>query len=193
MLVCKNLGCNNISITYDYQFHDVIVSKDFKLWSRIKIDECCKNPYEIFVSEKADSSKTESCDSKYDSETKNCRAMGHSEKDSEGCNGKCSEYACHCTSNSPIPPLITNPQFSIGLKWSESTHANDQRIYSSGLSQPMYELMKLSTTGPTIYYQKCLMYNSGKGANWLSKESSIKNPYYGSIMMTFGSTVEKIN
>lgn len=49
MLVCKNLGCNNISITYDYQFDAVIVCKDCELWSRIKIDECCKNPYEIFV------------------------------------------------------------------------------------------------------------------------------------------------
>ena len=49
ILVCKNLGCNNISITYDYQFHNVIVCKDCELWSRIKIDECCRNPYEIFV------------------------------------------------------------------------------------------------------------------------------------------------
>lgn len=78
-------------------------------------------------------------------------------------------------------------------KISESTDADDQRIYFSGLSQPMYELMKLSTAGPTVYYQKCPMYNNGKGANWLSKESSIKNPYYGSMMMTCGSTVEKIN
>src|SRR5690606_26532051 len=78
-------------------------------------------------------------------------------------------------------------------KISESNDADDQRVYSSGLSQPMYELMKLSTAGPTVYYQKCPMYNNGKGANWLSKESSIKNPYYGSMMMTCGSTVEKIN
>ncbi|MCM0059574.1 MAG: DUF3347 domain-containing protein [Algoriphagus sp.] len=78
-------------------------------------------------------------------------------------------------------------------KISESTDADDQRIYFSGLSQPMYELMKLSTAGPTVYYQKCPMYNNGKGANWLSKESSIKNPYYGSMMMTCGSTLEKIN
>jgi len=36
------------------------------------------------------------------------------------------------------------------------------------------------------------MDNDGKGANWLSKESSIKNPYYGSKMMRCGSTVETI-
>jgi hypothetical protein len=36
------------------------------------------------------------------------------------------------------------------------------------------------------------MYNDGKGANWLSKESTIKNPYYGSQMLTCGKTVETI-
>lgn len=78
-------------------------------------------------------------------------------------------------------------------KISESKDADSQRVYFSGLSQPMYDLMKLSTTRSTVYYQKCPMYDNGKGANWLSKESVIKNPYYGSMMMTCGSTVEKIN
>ncbi|MBA4301340.1 MAG: hypothetical protein C0433_14740 [Cyclobacterium sp.] len=58
MLVCKNLGSNNISITYDYQFDAVIVCKDCELWSRIKIDECCKNPYEIFVFQYVDGKPT---------------------------------------------------------------------------------------------------------------------------------------
>ncbi len=78
-------------------------------------------------------------------------------------------------------------------KISQSTDPADQRTYFSSLSEPMYELMKVSNTASTVYYQKCPMYNNGKGANWLSKESAIKNPYYGSKMMTCGSTVEKIN
>jgi hypothetical protein len=36
------------------------------------------------------------------------------------------------------------------------------------------------------------MYNNGKGANWLSKEILIKNPYYGSQMLSCGKTVETI-
>ena len=32
----------------------------------------------------------------------------------------------------------------------------------------------------------------GKGGNWLSKESGVKNPYFGSRMMTCGSTLETI-
>lgn len=78
-------------------------------------------------------------------------------------------------------------------KISQSTDAADQRGYFSVLSEPMYELMKVSITDSPVYYQKCPMYNNGKGAYWLSTESTIKNPYYGSQMMTCGSTVEKIN
>lgn len=36
------------------------------------------------------------------------------------------------------------------------------------------------------------MANDGKGANWLSKENVIKNPYYGSEMLHCGKTVEII-
>lgn len=78
-------------------------------------------------------------------------------------------------------------------KISQSTDAANQRVYFSALSENMYELMKVSNPESSVYYQKCPMYNNGKGANWLSKESVIKNPYYGSMMMTCGSTVEKIN
>lgn len=43
-----------------------------------------------------------------------------------------------------------------------------------------------------IYYDHCPMYDNGKGANWLSKEQGIKNPYYGSAMLTCGSVEETI-
>jgi hypothetical protein len=36
------------------------------------------------------------------------------------------------------------------------------------------------------------MYNNGKGADWLSKEKEIKNPYYGSQMLNCGSVEETI-
>lgn len=94
------------------------------------------NPSDTYAcgksSEKAESPKTETCDSEYDSETKKCCANGHSEKDSEGCNGQCSDHACHCPSNSPIPLLLTNAQFSGGLKWSESIFYYQRTNYSSG-------------------------------------------------------------
>lgn len=67
-----------------------------------------------------------------------------------------------------------------------------QRTNFVTVSNNMYALMKVAKPAETIYYQNCPMYNDGKGANWLSKENSIKNPYYGSMMLTCGETVETI-
>lgn len=67
-----------------------------------------------------------------------------------------------------------------------------QRVHFMSLSKKMYELIKVAKPTETVYYQFCPMANDGKGANWLSKESGIKNPYYGSQMLTCGKTVETI-
>ncbi len=67
-----------------------------------------------------------------------------------------------------------------------------QRKYFSTLSKNMYDMMKISKHEEPIYYQFCPMANDGKGANWLSKEESVKNPYYGSKMLNCGKTVETL-
>ena len=67
-----------------------------------------------------------------------------------------------------------------------------QRNNFMTLSKNIYELIKVAETTETVYYQFCPMANDGKGANWLSKESVVKNPYYGSQMLTCGKTVETI-
>lgn len=67
-----------------------------------------------------------------------------------------------------------------------------QRDYFMRLSKNMYELIKAAKLLETVYYQFCPMANNGKGANWLSMESGIKNPYYGSEMLTCGKVVETI-
>jgi hypothetical protein len=54
----------------------------------------------------------------------------------------------------------------------------------------MFELVKglmLHTT--TLYEQYCPM----KKATWLSETAAIKNPYYGSQMLTCGKTTETLN
>ncbi len=68
-----------------------------------------------------------------------------------------------------------------------------QRELFALLSTSMYELAKVSKQDAPVYYQHCPMYNNGKGANWLSKQTAIKNPFYGAQMMTCGSTVETIS
>ncbi len=67
-----------------------------------------------------------------------------------------------------------------------------QRDSFDTLSVSIYELIKISKSETPIYYQFCPMANDGKGANWLSKENNIKNPYFGSMMLSCGKTVETI-
>lgn len=75
---------------------------------------------------------------------------------------------------------------------SETKDIKTQRDHFETLSVNMYELIKTSKPETPIYYQNCPMANDGKGANWLSKENAIKNPYYGSMMLTCGKTIETI-
>jgi copper chaperone CopZ len=70
--------------------------------------------------------------------------------------------------------------------------AAKQRNNFMTLSKNIYALMKVSKYEEPVYYQFCPMANNGKGANWLSKDNTIKNPYYGSMMMTCGKTVETL-
>lgn len=86
-----------------------------------------------------------------------------------------------------LKDLTTDTEHISGTK-----DASHQREYFASLSANMYELMKVSKPATPVYFQHCPMYNDGKGADWLSKESAIKNPYYGSQMMSCGKTVETI-
>lgn len=78
-------------------------------------------------------------------------------------------------------------------KIADTRDISKQRENFASLSKNMYELAKASKQDTPVYYQHCPMYNNGKGANWLSKESTIKNPYYGTQMLTCGSIQEKLD
>ena len=71
---------------------------------------------------------------------------------------------------------------------SETQDIKKQRDFFKSLSKNTYELIKVSKPTEAIYYQYCPM----QDANWLSKENAVKNPYYGSQMLTCGKTVETI-
>lgn len=68
-----------------------------------------------------------------------------------------------------------------------------QRKAFTNVSTSLYALAKVATVTSPIYYQHCPMFNGGQGGNWLSLESGVKNPYFGSQMLTCGKTVETIN
>jgi copper chaperone CopZ len=75
---------------------------------------------------------------------------------------------------------------------SESKEIDHQRDHFSALSTAIYPLIKIAKANTTVYYDYCPMYNNGKGANWLSKEVEIKNPYFGSMMLNCGKVQETI-
>jgi len=75
---------------------------------------------------------------------------------------------------------------------STSKDVDAQRLAFSSLSKSIYALAKAGKQNTPVYYQHCPMYNNGKGANWLSKENVVKNPFYGNKMLTCGSTVETL-
>ncbi len=74
----------------------------------------------------------------------------------------------------------------------DTKDAKHQRDHFDTLSKNMYDLIKVSKQETPTYYQFCPMANNGKGANWLSKENVVKNPYYGSMMLSCGKVVETI-
>ncbi len=74
----------------------------------------------------------------------------------------------------------------------ETQDIKKQRTVFMSLSKNMYDLIKAAKYEMPVFYQFCPMANGGKGANWLSKDTAIKNPYYGSQMMSCGKTVETI-
>ncbi|MFV5688670.1 DUF3347 domain-containing protein [Flavobacterium sp. ZT3R25] len=75
---------------------------------------------------------------------------------------------------------------------SEKQDIKKQRTLFMSLSKNMHDLIKVAKYETPVFYQFCPMFNDGKGANWLSKGDTIKNPYYGSQMLSCGKTVETI-
>jgi hypothetical protein len=67
-----------------------------------------------------------------------------------------------------------------------------QREHFEGMAKDFMDLLAITGTDRTLYQQYCPMYNKGKGGSWLSDSKEIKNPFYGSKMLTCGSVKETI-
>jgi copper chaperone CopZ len=74
----------------------------------------------------------------------------------------------------------------------DTKDAEHQRDHFNTLSKNFYDLIKVSKQETPTYLLHCPMANEGKGADWLSKENTVKNPYYGSMMLSCGKVVETI-
>ncbi|WP_034918863.1 DUF3347 domain-containing protein [Gillisia sp. CAL575] len=67
-----------------------------------------------------------------------------------------------------------------------------QREHFEILSKDVVDLIAITGTNKTLYQDFCPMYNDGKGAIWLSEIKEIKNPFYGSKMLTCGTMQKEI-
>ena len=84
-----------------------------------------------------------------------------------------------------IKSSISIMKSSVGIK--------TQRIAFIQLSSVMIKTVKTFGINKKIYNQFCPMANNDTGANWLSYQENIKNPYFGDAMLTCGNVEETIN
>ena len=73
---------------------------------------------------------------------------------------------------------------------SESDIAH-QREHFKILSKDVTDMVAITGTENTLYQQFCPMYDEGSA--WLSMSKDVKNPYYGSKMLTCGKVQKEIN
>ena len=62
-----------------------------------------------------------------------------------------------------------------------------QREHFTTLSKNVSNLIKAFGTKQKLYQDYCPMYNDGKDGFWISETKEIRNPYYGSEMLSCGS------
>lgn len=67
-----------------------------------------------------------------------------------------------------------------------------QREHFEILSIDVGDLITLIGTTKHLYQDFCPMYNDGKGAIWFSETKEIKNPFYGSKMLSCGKIQKEI-
>lgn len=68
----------------------------------------------------------------------------------------------------------------------------EQRMYFAVLSKEITSLIATFGTNKKLYQDYCPMYDQGKSGYWISEIKEIRNPYYGSEMLTCGGMIKEI-
>ena len=78
-------------------------------------------------------------------------------------------------------------------KIAELNDVEEQRKQFDFLSQALIKSVKVfGTADQTLYVDHCPMANNNNGADWLSREKNISNPYFGDKMLTCGVVKDTI-
>lgn len=92
--------------------------------------------------------------------------------------------------------LLAEHEKELGSSLNQIVQAQDistLRQSFASLSNQMYQLVKEGNlTSPTLYWQHCPMALNGQGANWLSTEEKVRNPFLGQKMPGCGSVEETL-
>jgi len=89
-----------------------------------------------------------------------------------------------------LDTLNTETKKMIALK---DESCESKRLNFSKISEQVYAIAKLTgIKNIGIYQQHCPMAFNEKGANWLSNETDIKNPYYGKKMLECGEIIDSL-
>lgn len=67
-----------------------------------------------------------------------------------------------------------------------------QRESFQALSVVLKDMLKIAGTDRTLYHQYCPMYKGNTGGMWLSASEDVKNPLFGSSMLTCGRVEETL-
>lgn len=97
---------------------------------------------------------------------------------------------------SALPPAVHNAYMPLASKltadakaMSDAKDISKQREYFKTFSDNFYQLAKaVPLSAQPVYQEYCPM----KKAYWLSSSNAIKNPYYGSQMLTCGKVSDTI-
>ncbi|MGB3799864.1 MAG: efflux RND transporter periplasmic adaptor subunit, partial [Lewinella sp.] len=76
---------------------------------------------------------------------------------------------------------------------SETTDLADQRRQFGFFSQALINTLTAFGADHELYVQRCPMAFDNEGANWISEDAEIRNPYFGDAMLTCGSTIDTLN
>jgi len=104
---------------------------------------------------------------------------------------KAAEFVKTATSldEKSLPVEYRNALLKDAEEISKSKEIKQQRELFAGFSANMVALAKaVKLTAEPVYQQYCPM----KKASWLSSNKAIKNPYFGSAMLTCGKVTETL-
>jgi Cu(I)/Ag(I) efflux system membrane fusion protein len=75
----------------------------------------------------------------------------------------------------------------------DSNSLGTQRENFVTLNESLIPILEVSgSAAQTLYVQTCPMANNSNGAEWLSAEKEIRNPYYGEAMLRCGSIIDTL-